>query len=66
MKPPRDYEIRLECPKCKRQMNVMRDEHDPPRAAKVHIQCPECNRGDFDAPHYFDAEGKEVLWYERT
>lgn len=60
MQPPRDYEIRMECPKCKRQMNSIRDKHDPHDAVLVHIQCPECNAGDFDCPHYFDKNGDEL------
>lgn len=65
MKPPRDYEIRLTCPKCRKAMNVMRD-NDPPRAAEAHIMCPACNPGDFDSPTYFDAAGKEVPWHDQT
>ena len=64
MKPPRDYEIRLKCPKCKRPMNVMRQPDDPKSAVEVHIQCPKCNGGDFDTPRYFDLSGKEVPWQE--
>ena len=66
MKPPRDYEIRLLCPKCRRAMNVMRCQADPPKAAEVRIQCPECNAGDFDSPVYFDANGKQVPWCDDT
>lgn len=64
MQEPREYEIRMECPKCHRRMNSIRDKHDPPEAVKVFIQCPECNGGDFDTPRYFNASGEEVRWVE--
>lgn len=56
----RDNEIMLECPKCQRRMVASREASDPLEAAKVHIQCPKCNGGDFDTPHYYDADGNEV------
>lgn len=52
--------IRLVCPKCGKGKTVDRDEFDPPAAVRVEIQCGECNPGDFDAPHFFDAAGREV------
>jgi hypothetical protein len=53
--------IKLICKKCGQAKMVSRD-GDPPGAAEVLIMCPDCNPGDFDAPTYFDADGREVTW----
>lgn len=54
--------VTLECPKCGKRRFAERDEFDPPNTARVQIQCPDCNAGDFDQPHYFDADGRELSW----
>lgn len=60
MQPPRDYEIRMECPKCQRRMNSIRDKSDPTGATKVHVLCPKCSGDNPDTPHYYDAKGNRL------
>ena len=54
--------ITLVCPNCGKteQSNRVRL-LDPPEAAKLAIICYDCDDGDFHAPTYFDANGKELL-----
>lgn len=56
--------IMLHCPGCGRKQRVKREDTDPIRAAVVQIRCERCNPGDFDTPHFFDADGQPVSWDE--
>lgn len=57
--------LTMECPRCKRLMaDVAREPTDPSRAVRVVLICPDCDDGDRHTPTFFDAEGREVLWFE--
>lgn len=52
--------IFLTCPKCKRHMSVVRQDHDPETATTLLLDCPECWDGGFYQPIYLDKDGKQV------
>jgi len=55
--------IKMRCPGCGKVKLIERDNDvagDPPDATEVRIHCPDCNSGDFDAPIYVGADGKEL------
>lgn len=52
----------LRCPNCSRESVAERDALDPEEAAVVEIICPGCDRGDFNVPTFWAADGSEILW----
>ena len=54
--------ITLVCPECGKSEKSNRVRLlDPPEAVKITIICYDCDDGDFHAPVYYGADGKEIL-----
>lgn len=56
--------ITIHCTGCGRKKRIKREITDPVRAATVQIKCERCSPGDFDTPHFIDADGNHVPWDE--
>ena len=53
--------ILLRCPKCKREMQVQRDETDYPEAVRAEVWCDRCDDGDFHELSHYDADGNHIV-----
>lgn len=53
--------ITMECPWCKKTLEVDRDAGDPPEAVRIALQCDTCDDGDFHSPVFYAADGEQVF-----
>jgi hypothetical protein len=53
--------VRLRCPKCQKERDVVKEQSDPPGTAVVQVACDGCNQGDFEDVMYFRADGSQIL-----
>ncbi len=54
-------QIRLRCPKCRKEAEDLRQDTDYPETHTVEIICPSCDDGDFHSEDHYDAVGKFIL-----
>lgn len=52
--------IQMRCTVCNRAMEIERGSFDPPNTMEVLLPCTECDDGDFHAPRYLSASGRDV------
>ncbi|WP_164084011.1 hypothetical protein [Stenotrophomonas maltophilia] len=54
-------QIRLRCPKCRKEPVDLRRDTDYPETHTVEIICQDCDHGDFHSEDHYDAAGNFIL-----
>jgi len=54
-------QIRLRCPKCRKEGQDLRRDTDYPETHTVEIICQDCDDGDFHSEDHYDAAGNFIL-----